>query len=255
MKRTTLLLIAIGVVLVLGVVFLLGPSSQETGTGPVTLSRGEPGQGAAPHTSGPRTGKGSSTADTNGATSTTGNAGTPRSGGLWSSWFGGGHADAPKAQGKGVTTAYTERITPASLKDFTEVAFPEGRPMYEGEPVLAYVSVPSNGQKIAVGVSQAGEYPRIYTEPKEKTEVRLRFSNSPPGTKVAVAVQDGGMLHTGKSSALMTLDELGQLAFGFTVSPNNGIHRVSVTTSAGEVKTLNFWAGAPNVTQQAIAKK
>ena len=115
--------------------------------------------------------------------------------------------------------------------------------------------MPSTGQKIGVGVSQAGEYPRIYTAPKESVEVRLLFQDSKPGSKVAVSVQDGGALHTGTSSALMSLDELGQLAFGFNVSRNEGIHRVSFTTTGGEVKTLNFWAGEPNPVQKVVARK
>jgi hypothetical protein len=62
------------------------------------------------------------------------------------------------------------------------------RPPYDGEPVTAYIAVPSTGRKVALTVNQLGEFPRIATEPEEQVEVPLAFTRTP----VAVAAQDGG---------------------------------------------------------------
>ncbi len=142
------------------------------------------------------------------------------------------------------------RIDPASVGEFAPLVFPGGPPDYEGEPVTAYVGVPSSGRKVALTVNQLGEFPRIDTAPSEKVEIRLVFATTAPGTPIAVAAQDGGKLHTGKLSAAQPLNAERQLAFAYTVSPNPGMHRVSVTTPAGELKTLEFWAGPPAALQR-----
>ncbi len=137
------------------------------------------------------------------------------------------------------------RIDSASLADFTPQPYPNGKPAYDGEPVTAYIAVPSTGAKVALTVNQLGEFPRVQTAVGEKVEVRLAFTRTAPGTPVAMAAQDGGKLHPGKLSAALPVDAERQLAFAFTMSPNPGMHRVSVTTAAGELKTLEFWAGKP----------
>jgi len=113
--------------------------------------------------------------------------------------------------------------------------------------VTAYVAVPSTGRKVALTVNQLGEFPRIETKPSGQVEVRLAFTSTKPGDRVAVVARDGGKLQTGKLSAALTVGENQQIAFAFTAPPNVGIHRLSVTTPAGELKTPAFWAGPPPV--------
>jgi len=143
------------------------------------------------------------------------------------------------------------RIDPASLATFTPVAYPGGAPAYDGEPVTAYISIPSTGKKVALTVNQLGEFPRLTIEPGEQVEVRLAFTSTVPGTPIALADRDGGRLSSGKVSAALPLDERREVAFGFTVSPNIGMHQISVTTPAGETKTVEFWAGPPSIRMQA----
>ncbi len=139
--------------------------------------------------------------------------------------------------------------------DYHEVSYPDGRPRYDGEEVLAYVTVPSAKIAGAYTVNQAGEYPRVYTQPKERVEVTMQFSQSEPRTAVAVVVQDGGRLENGSVSQMVRLDEHRRIGFGFKVSSNVGIHRVTVTTSGGQARVLNFWAGAPNPVRDDVAAK
>lgn len=168
-----------------------------------------------------------------------------------------GHGDAPGLDAKAEAQikkagwhaamhhpeAFVSRILPQDLKDYEQVTYPVGPVINEEEQVTAYVWLTSTGNKMALMPNQNGEYPRIQTQSHEPVEVRLIFSESSPGESVAVSVQDGGILHTGKATSHMKLDESRQLALGFLVSANPGIHRISLTTQRGEVKTLNFWAG------------
>jgi hypothetical protein len=124
-------------------------------------------------------------------------------------------------------------------------------PGYEGEPVTAYVAVPSTGKRVALTVNQLGEFPRLDTEPSETVEVRLAFARTEPGAQVAVVAQDGGRLHTGRLSGALAVDAERQIAFGFKVSANVGLHRIAVSTPVGEVKTVEFWAGPPAILMQA----
>jgi hypothetical protein len=143
------------------------------------------------------------------------------------------------------------RIDPARLADFEPVAFPGGEPALDGEKVTAYIAVPSTGKKVALTANQLGEFPRIQANESEQVEILLAFSTTKPGSRVALAVQDGGKLHTGRLSGALPVDDARHLAFAFTVSPNPGMHRVSVTTQTGELKTLEFWAGPPSVLMSA----
>jgi hypothetical protein len=139
------------------------------------------------------------------------------------------------------------RIAPEALASFTPQTYPGGTPAYDGEPVTAYVAVPSSRKRLALTVNQMGEFPRIPAEPGEQVEVRLAFTATAPGTPVAIAARDGGKLHTGKFSTALNLDDRREAAFGFTVSENVGMHQISVTTPTGEMKTLEFWAGQPPI--------
>ena len=159
-------------------------------------------------------------------------------------------AAAPKNTGPLIRTA-DGRIDPAGLADFQPMPFPGGEPAYDGEKVTAYIAVPSTGKKVALTVNQLGEFPRIQANESEQVEILLAFSTTKPGSRVALAVQDGGKLHTGKLSGALPVDDARQLAFAFTVSPNPGMHRVSATTQTGELKTLEFWAGPPSVQMSA----
>ncbi len=143
----------------------------------------------------------------------------------------------------GKTGAFITRIRAEDLDEYQPVRYPEDRIAYEGEPVTAHVLVPSSNRRLALTPNQNGEYPRVLTEPGEPVEVLLTFSQSPPGSVLAVSAQDGGLLHTGAAAAALKLDDNRQVALGFQVSGNPGIHRISLTTANGDTRTLQFWAG------------
>ena len=153
---------------------------------------------------------------------------------------GGGIVSGSERRNAGVSAG---RIDPAKLREFATVEYSEGKPHFEGERVTAYVAVPSSGEKLAMEVNQMGEYPRLHVNPEETAEVRLQFSSVETGSRVAVAAQDGGKLDGQDRSTVLEVDDHRQVAFAFTASENEGIHRVVVTTSAGETKLLDFWVG------------
>jgi hypothetical protein len=139
----------------------------------------------------------------------------------------------------------TPHINPQDLPAFKLYTYPNGQPFYEGEPVTAYVRVPSTGKEVAMTVNQGGEYPRLTSKQGEQVQVRLAFSKTEPGATVAFVAQDGGKIEGDKRSLAGVLDAKRQVAFGFTVSPNPGLHRVTIESPSGETKTLEFWAGPP----------
>ena len=72
---------------------------------------------------------------------------------------------------------------------------------------------------------------------------------------MALTSQDGGLIEGGQRSTTGMLDATRQLAFAYTVSNNPGIHSVTLTTPAGETKTLEFWAGPPMALRQMTEAK
>ncbi len=174
--------------------------------------------------------------------------------------------------------ARAEPVLPGEVSRFEPVLYSEGQPYYEGEPVTAYVRVGSTGKQAALTVNQGGEYPQLLTEPGEEVQIRLAFTRTPPGSPIALTAQDGGLVVAerglpardngpvasspptanngegaaatgisggGAASTAGVLDAQRQIGFAFRVSPNPGIHRVSVGTPGGETKVLEFWAGPP----------
>ncbi len=139
-------------------------------------------------------------------------------------------------------------IRPGELPSFETVAYPLGRPAYAGEPVSAYVRVGSLGKDLALNVNQGGEFPRVPVAPGETVEIRLAFSRSAPGTRVALNAEDGGSLRVGRESGRSlagALDGQRQLGLSYRVTTTSGAHRVTLRTPDGETKTLEFWSGDP----------
>lgn len=164
----------------------------------------------------------------------------------------------------GTTRAPAKPVQAGELTAFEPVRYTEGQPLYEGEPVMAYVRVGSTGKQAALTVNQGGEYPQLLTEPGEEVQVRLQFTRTEPDSPIALTAQDGGLVvlaegglspstkgNKGEQDALPArstagvLDGQRQIGFAFRVSGNPGIHRVSVGTPSGETKVLEFWAGPP----------
>jgi hypothetical protein len=136
---------------------------------------------------------------------------------------------------------------------FDRVIWPAGKPLYEGEPVVAQVTT-AGKRKLHLEVNQLGEFPRVQVAPEEEVSVRLLFQSSKPGMPVALTAQDGGALVGEKMSQRVDLDAQRSASFAFTASANPGMHRISVVTAAGEVKTLDFWVGELN-TMRATAQR
>ena len=111
--------------------------------------------------------------------------------------------------------------------------------------MTAYVRVPSMKKNEALTVNQGGEFPRMMTQPGETVQVRLAFTKTEPDTPVAITSQDGGLIEGGQRSTAGVLDATRQLACAYTLSNTPGIHRVTLTTPAGETKALQFWVGPP----------
>jgi len=83
-------------------------------------------------------------------------------------------------------------------------------------------------------------------ESSDEVEVRIDFAqagNVTDNALYAVVAHDGGILENGAPSGLLRLDELRELAFRFYASPNNGTHRVTITSQSGETQKLDFWVG------------
>ncbi len=156
----------------------------------------------------------------------------------------------------GQNTGYTPRI--GSSKPFDRPAYEpvlppsEGRPEVEGEPLEVFVQIPSKRQQLLLRPNQGREYPRVYVSEGETVSVRVEFSQSPPGTKVAVVPQDGGAL-AGRVSIVHSIDSQRAIAFDFTASRNRGTHRVKLTTQLGETHLLDFWVGKENPFRTASA--
>jgi len=86
----------------------------------------------------------------------------------------------------------------------------------------------------------------IYVDSSDEVEVRIDFAganNVTDNALYAVVAHDGGILENGAPSGLLRLDELRELAFRFYASPNNGTHRVTITSQSGETQKLDFWVG------------
>jgi hypothetical protein len=139
----------------------------------------------------------------------------------------------------------TQHIQPGEIGAFKPYLYPGGKPYYPGEVVTAYVRVPSMKKNEALTVNQGGEFPRMMTQPGETVQVRLAFTKTEPDTPVAITSQDGGLIEGGQRSTAGVLDATRQLAFAYTLSNTPGIHRVTLTTPAGETKALQFWVGPP----------
>ncbi|MFN0076577.1 MAG: hypothetical protein ACKVY0_08890 [Prosthecobacter sp.] len=129
---------------------------------------------------------------------------------------------------------------------FEVVAWPGGKPHYEGEPVVAQVTTGQGKRNLHLEVNQMGEYPRVQVAPQESVNIKLQFQTSKTGMPVALTAQDGGTLAGAKVSQRVVLDDQRSVFFDFAASANVGTHRVTIATPAGEVKTLDFWVGEPN---------
>ncbi|WP_294225062.1 hypothetical protein [Prosthecobacter sp.] len=162
-----------------------------------------------------------------------------------------GSVTAPLLTTAAAVSAPARRLLPVTsgqtdAQGFDVVVWPEGRPHYEGEPVVARVTTGSDNRKLHLEVNQMGEFPRVQVTPGENMNVRLQFQTSKPGMPVALTAQDGGTLGEAKMSQRVMLDDQRSVTFDFAASANVGTHRVTVVTPAGEVKTLDFWVGEPN---------
>lgn len=147
--------------------------------------------------------------------------------------------------GRVVAQASTQHIQAGEVGSFQPYRWLGQVPHYAGEAVTAYVRVPSTKKQEALTVNQVGEFPRMMTQPGETVQVRLAFSETEPDTPVALTSEDGGLIEGGQRSTAGKLDAARQIAFAYTVSPNPGIHRISIRTPSGEAKILEFWAGPP----------
>lgn len=141
----------------------------------------------------------------------------------------------------------TNRMKDFRSLDYKPVTYSGGIPRYDGEAVIAYVAVPSSGEKLAMTVNQMGEYPRVRVQASERVKVLLQFTNLPEGTPVSFVAQDGGLMENNKAGLARQTDVQKQVAFEYQLSANDGVHRVHVTTATGEAKTLDFWVGPENV--------
>jgi len=148
-------------------------------------------------------------------------------------------------EGRVVAKPSAQHIRAEEIGGFKPYLYPGGKPYYAGDPVTAYVRVPSTKQELALTVNQAGEFPQLNTAPGEVVQVRLAFTKTAPSTPIALTSEDGGLIEGGVRSSAGKLDAARQIAFAYTVSNNRGIHRVTVTTPLGETQTLEFWAGLP----------
>ncbi|MBV6501493.1 MAG: hypothetical protein CJBNEKGG_04006 [Prosthecobacter sp.] len=153
--------------------------------------------------------------------------------------------EATLPSGRVVVQASAQHIKLGEEGGFAPYRWPGSPPAYPGEAVTAFVRVSSTKMQQALTVNQAGEFPRMMTQPGETVQVRLAFTQSKPGSPVALSSEDGGLIESTWRTTAGKLDAARQLAFAYTVSKNPGIHRISIRTPSGESKILEFWAGQP----------
>ena len=134
------------------------------------------------------------------------------------------------------------RTQPAA---FRVMEYPEGKPLFEGEPAVAFVSVPSSGDNVAIEPNQVGEFPPVYADPGETVDVRVVFPETKAGTKVRIVAEDGGTLTgtDGLPATLLELDAGSSFAVPFTLGAVEGSYRLTIATASGEPKRLHLHAG------------
>ncbi len=108
-----------------------------------------------------------------------------------------------------------------------------------GEKVAAQVEV--EGKRFDLIANEGGNFQRVYVAPKAQIKVTLDYAQT--GEKVLLRMVDGGTLG-GDMARMLPLNQQGQVQFDVQVSPNAGTHRV-VINKDGDIKTLDFWVGAP----------
>ena len=137
-------------------------------------------------------------------------------------------------------------IGAAELGSFVPHHWPgRGESRSGAEPVTASVKVESRCLRQKLRVNEFREFHRVMAQPGEVVQVRLVFGRGGQGGPVLVCAQDGGVLEGGRRSAQGRLDAARHLAFGFRLSSERAMHRVTVRAFSGEVMVLDFWAGDP----------
>ncbi len=134
------------------------------------------------------------------------------------------------------------RTQPAAYR---VMEYPGGKPFFGGEPAVAFVSVPSSGDNVAIEPNQVGEFPPVYADPGETVDVRVVFPETKAGTRVRVVAEDGGTLTgaDGLPATLLELDAGSSFAVPFTLGAVEGSYRLTIATADGEPKRLHLHAG------------
>jgi len=133
----------------------------------------------------------------------------------------------------------------AKLGDFRVMEYPQGKPAAPGEPAVAFVSVPSSGDNVAVEPNQIGEFPPVYADPGETVQVGVVFPATRPGTKVRIVAEDGGALEgaDGQPAQVVELDAARSFSLPFQLGSVAGSYRLTIATTEGEPKRLHLHAG------------
>lgn len=114
------------------------------------------------------------------------------------------------------------------------------------EPVAA---MKINGKLILPEMNTIGEFFEQNVETSALVPVAIRYPDGVAGQKVGITMEDGGKVVLDQKkdlSRVVQLDENLIASFLAEISPNDGIHRVTLRNGY-DVRLLNFWAGPPRV--------
>jgi hypothetical protein len=89
---------------------------------------------------------------------------------------------------------------------------------------------------------QNGLFQRLHAPKNQRIEFQVRYPGLKAGASVDVGILDGGTLEEPQT---LTPDSQGRVSFVFHTGPTDGSYRISLSTSDGDTKMLDVWAGRP----------
>lgn len=145
-----------------------------------------------------------------------------------------------RLQAERVATDVAASVFP--IKEYRYAPAPSGK-AHALAAGLAYIHVPSSGQRVSMEPNQLGEYPPMDTRTQETVGVRIALDDVPAETPVRLVILDGGSFPAAEGfSRLMKAQKGGVVAFEYTTSANTGTHRILVQAAGYPSRILDFTA-------------
>lgn len=97
---------------------------------------------------------------------------------------------------------------------------------------------------------QNGLFQRLHAPKNQRIEFQVRYPGLKPDASVDVGILDGGTLEDPQT---LKPDSRGRVSFVFHTGPTDGSYRILLTTSDGDIKMLDVWAGRPEWEDPVLA--